>query len=265
MACHEPAFVWYELMTTDLDAAAQFYGAVVGWTIARGDPEHSGGMDYRMLVRDDGGHAGGALQLTPAMCEHGANPCWLPYLQVDDVDAKVAAIVAEGGTSLMPATTLPVGRIAMIADPQGVQIYLMKPVPPADMPDATSDVFSVTEPQHVRWNELASPDQYASMDFYARHFGFAYPDRMPMGDMGDYCFIAHGGVTLGAVMRQQSPTQPAAWLTYFGVTSIAAAKSSVEANGGIVMMGPHEVPGGDWIIVATDPQGAVFGCVGPKG
>ena len=59
------AFIWYELLTTDADAAAKFYGAVIGWKIdAAGNPGASGGRDYRSIVRDDGGSAGGVLQLT---------------------------------------------------------------------------------------------------------------------------------------------------------------------------------------------------------
>jgi predicted enzyme related to lactoylglutathione lyase len=44
-----------------------------------------------------------------------------------------------------------------------------------------------------------------------------------------------------------------------------AAKAAIEANGGRIRWGPMEVPGGQWIVVATDPQGAMFGVVGPKG
>ena len=33
------SFIWYELMPSDANAAAKFYGAVVGWKIAdRSDP-----------------------------------------------------------------------------------------------------------------------------------------------------------------------------------------------------------------------------------
>lgn len=267
------SFIWYELLTSDIDGAAAFYKAVVGWAISPHSATDgvtdgvidTGGMDYRMIERDDGGMAGGAMEITQDMQMGGARPCWLPYLAVDDVDAEVHAIVAAGGREQLPAFDLPVGRIAMVADPQGVPIYLMKPVPPAGNPDATSDVFSVTENQHVRWNELASPDQAASMAFYGKHFGFTFNDKMSMGDMGDYCFIGHHGQTLGAIMQRQSDQQPAMWLFYFGVPSIAAAKSAIEAGGGTVLMGPHEVPGGDWIVVAMDPQGAGFGLVGPKG
>ncbi len=222
-------------------------------------------MDYRHIVRDDGGSAGGMLTLIAEMLEHGARPQWLPYLYAENVDAKLAAIVGDGGEELMPAATLPVGRIAMVKDPQGVPIYLMTPVPPPGKEGVGSDVFSVTEPQRVRWNELASPDQQASMAFYSRHFGFEFNNSLPMGEMGNYCFIEHDGRTLGAIERQQDERQPAAWLLYFGVTTVAEAKRRIEAGGGTVLMGPHEVPGGEWIVTATDPQGAAFGVVGPKG
>lgn len=258
-------FIWYELTTTDPDAAARFYGPVVGWTIAAQPSPEAGGMDYRMIQRSDGGTAGGVLKLTGEMAANGARPCWMPYLYVADVDAKSAAIEREGGKTLMPAMDLPVGRIAMLADPQGVPIYIMTPIPPADKEDVASDVFSETEAQRVRWNELASPDQAASMDFYARHFGFEFNEKMSMGEMGDYCFIHHHGVRLGAISPRMNEQQPAMWMFYFGVPSIAEAKAKIEAGGGQVMMGPMEVPGGDWIVIALDPQGAGFGLVGPKG
>ena len=255
-------FIWYELMTSDPDAAADFYGAVIGWTVS--DPMPGSETDYRMIGRDDGGNAGGMLGLTPEMQQGGARPTWLPYLCTSDVDATLKAIEGEGGAVQMPATDLPVGRIAMVADPQGVPIYVMDPIPPDDASDAASDVFDEKAVQRVGWNELASPDLEASKAFYARHFGFEFNETMPMGEMGDYCFIDHDGRRLGAIMPRQSEEQPAAWLQYFRVQSIARAKTAVEAKGGTVIAGPMEVPGGDWIIVAIDPQGAGFGLVGAK-
>lgn len=258
------AFIWYELMTTDADAAAAFYGAVIGWTF-EGDGSGEGVMGYRLIRRADGGNAGGMLPLTTDMQAHGARPAWMPYLHVTGVDAALEAITAEGGAVRMPPMTLPVGRIAMVADPQGVPIYVMDPVPPPGREGETSDVFSPNAVQRVGWNELASPDLEASKAFYARHFGFEFNNVMPMGEMGDYCFIDHGGQTIGAMMQRQDPQAPVLWRFYFRVPSIAAAKAAVEAGGGQVLHGPHEVPGGDWIVIANDPQGAEFGLVGAKG
>lgn len=61
-------FIWYELLTSELDSALAFYGAVMGWTA-----QESGmpGLDYRILSAPDGA-LGGAMT-APA----GMPPCWL--------------------------------------------------------------------------------------------------------------------------------------------------------------------------------------------
>jgi hypothetical protein len=51
---------------------------------------------------------------------------------------------------------------------------------------------------------------------------------------------------------------PPHWLIYFRVPDINAAADRVKKNGGTVVNGPMEVPGGDWILNAIDPQGAAF-------
>ena len=51
------------------------------------------------------------------------------------------------------------------------------------------------------------------------------------------------------------------WLHYFTVDAIGAAEARVKAKGGEVLNGPHEVPGGSWIIQCRDPQGAMFALV----
>ncbi|MEY4760574.1 MAG: hypothetical protein RLZZ200_430 [Pseudomonadota bacterium] len=264
MSTKPGSFIWYELMTSDANAAAAFYGAVVGWKIG-GPAGVPGAMDYRMIQRSDGGNAGGVLQLSGDMLAHGAKPVWLAYLQVADVDAAISGIVADGGRLIMPRSDLPIGSIAMVADPMGTAFYVMAPIPPPGQPDATSDVFDPRLPQRIRWNELPSPDLARAKAFYAKHFGFEFNEVMPMGPMGDYCFIDRGGVRLGAVMQKPAESPSSSWLFYFGVASVLAAESAIRANGGTVMRGAHEVPGGDWIVIAADPQGAMFGVVGPKG
>ena len=257
-------FIWYELMTSDATAAARFYGAVVGWKIAN-SAEPQAGMDYRMITRGDGGYNGGVLSLTTDMVQHGARPAWVGYLYVADVDAALEAIVADGGGVLMPRRDLPVGSIAMVTDPMGVPFYVMTPIPPPGKPDARSDVFDVAAAQHVRWNELASSDQSRAKRFYAGHFGFEFRDSLSMGAMGSYDFIDHGGVRIGAIMQKPSQRPIGGWLFYFGVTSVTTAKAAIEKEGGKVLDGPHQVPGGDWTVTAIDPQGAAFGIVGPLG
>ena len=252
--------IWYELMTSDLAAATPFYHAALGWSIAANADPLAGGMDYRMIERSGGGFAGGAMALDPAMTAAGMKPCWQTYFGVDDVDATVAKVESLGGSVGMPAAAMEgVGRMAMLADPQGAMFYVMR-----GTSDESSDVFSVTEPGHCRWNELSTSNAPGALAFYQAALGFNQNGGMPMGEAGEYAFIAVGETTIGAISPVMSPGARPAWLPYFDTTSTAAAKPLIEANGGSVMMGPHEVPGGDWIIVAHDPQGAVFGIVGPK-
>jgi predicted enzyme related to lactoylglutathione lyase len=261
----EGSFIWYELMTSDPDGAARFYGAVVGWTVAaHGDAEAPGGVDYRLIVRSGGGHAGGVLALGADMIAGGARPGWLGYLYTPDVDAAIAAITADGGTVHMPANDLPVGRIAMLADPQGAPFYVMNPIPPEGAGDAPADVFSATEAQHVRWNELATSDPDAAIGFYQKHFGWGQEGAMDMGALGQYRFLQHGGAMIGAVMPLMEGYPVPAWTFYIGVDDIDRAVAAVTANGGRVASGPHEIPGGEFSANGVDPQGAAFGLVGPR-
>ncbi|HZC38548.1 MAG TPA: VOC family protein [Sphingomicrobium sp.] len=254
-------FIWYELMTPDAEGSKSFYDAVIGWNIGEGAAEFQG---YRMIGRSDGKFAGGVLPITDEMRQHGARPTWLGYLNVNDVDQSVAAIEQADGKALMPATDIPnVGRIAMVADPQGAPFYVMKPIPPADQPDAVSDVFSPSAEQRVGWNELSTSDPAAACRFYGEQFGWTSDEFMPMGEMGEYRFIDHHGLRVGAIAGT-SPGQQPHWRYYFRVPSIAQAKDTAEAKGGKIAMGPMEVPTGDWIIIGSDPQGAEFALVGGK-
>ena len=250
-------FIWYELMTADPEGAKEFYDAVVGWTISEGAPEFNG---YRMIGRSDGKSAGGVLPLTDEMQQHGARPTWLGYISVPDVDQATAAIEQAGGKALMPAFDIPnVGRIALVADPQGAPFYVMKATPPE--PKAQSDVFSPTEQQRVGWNELNTSDPAAARKFYVGQFGWDDSQFMDMGEMGEYRFLEQDGTRIGALCGVMPGGQPA-WRFYFRVPSIAKAKDVVTARGGTVRMGPMQVPTGDYIIIGSDPQGAEFALVG---
>jgi len=252
-------FIWYELLTPDIAGAKDFYDAVVGWNIA---DKSDFPNDYRMIGRSDGKFAGGAMQITDDMEQHGAKPTWLGYILVADVDRSVAAIEQAGGKTYMPAFDIPgVGRVAMVADPQGAPFYVMKPLPPEGDPNAKSDVFSPDAEQRVGWNELSTSDPVAARRFYGEQFGWTSDEFMPMGEHGEYRFFDHHGQRIGAVAGAMDGQQPH-WRYYFRVPSIAAAKQTAEAKGGKIVVGPMEVPTGDSIVIGIDPQGAEFALVG---
>ena len=255
-------FIWYELMTPDPEASKAFYDAVVGWTIGEAVAEYNG---YRMIGRSDGKFAGGILPLNEEMQQHGARPTWLGYILVPDVDQTAASIESAGGKSLMPANDIPnVGRIAMVTDPQGAPFYIMKPLPPEVDPNAKSDVFSVDQPQRIRWNELSTSDQDGAIAFYGDQFGWKQEGSMPMGEMGDYRFIQANGVNIGAIMSKPPQLPVSLWTYYIGVDDIDRAVAAINDGGGKVLNGPHEIQGGEFALNGLDPQGASFGLVGPR-
>ena len=255
------ALVWYELMTTDPKGAKAFYDAVVGWNLDIGG---MGSDSYHLIQRNDGGQAGGVLPLTDEMCAHGARPGWLGYIGVDDVDATVSEIEAGGGKTLMPAWDTPFGRIAMVADPQGVPFYVMKPIPPEGQEGKDNDVFSVDQPQHIRWNELMTSDPDAAIAFYTKQFGWTQEGEMSMGNMGAYRFLQRHGVGIGAVMGKTPEMPVSLWNYYIGVDDIDRAVDAINAGGGKILNGPMEIPGGEYALNGMDPQGAAFGLVGPR-
>jgi hypothetical protein len=247
-------------MTPDPEGAKTFYDAVVGWEIGPAVEEFKG---YRMIGRSDGKSAGGVMPLSDEMREHGARPVWLGYIHVPDVDQSVASIEQAGGKTFMAPFDIPnVGRIAMVADPTGAPFYVMKPAP--QDANSESDVFSPDQAEHIRWNELSTTDQDGAIDFYKRQFGWNQEGDMDMGEMGKYAFIQANGVAIGAIMRKPPQLPVSLWTYYIGVDDIDRAIDAINAGGGQVLNGPHEIPGGEFALNAMDPQGAPFGLVGPR-
>lgn len=251
MANPHGTYIWYELLTTDPAAAADFYGKIIGWTTA---PFGGGEHEYTIASAGSEGVAGIMKNPMPTA------PVWLGYVGVDDVDAAAAKLTALGGAIHMGPQDLPgVGRMAFVEDPQGVKFYLMRGSSPED-----STAFKPMADGHCNWNELITTDQDAALGFYSDMFGWEKSGAMPMGEMGEYSFINHHGEPIGAMMNKQPDWPHALWNYYFRVSGIDAAAERIKSHGGSVTFGPMEVPGGDWVVNGIDPQGAAFGIVGSK-
>jgi hypothetical protein len=251
----KPEFMWYELMTSDQDAAEAFYRAVVGWNMADAG---QAGMRYTILSAGDRG-MGGLMALPAEACEAGARPGWLGYVGVPDTDAAANHIVATGGAIHRGPDDIPdVGRFAVVADPGGAVFMLLTPLPRADAPPPAAP----TTPGLVSWHELySSIGQEAAFAFYSDQFGWETADLMDMGEMGQYRIFGSGGAAMGGMMDKPPQAPGSVWNFYVNVDGIDAAVERIRGNGGQVLMGPHEVPGGSWIVQATDPQGAAFALV----
>lgn len=249
-----PQFVWYELMTTDCDAAEAFYRTVMGWSAREGGVVP--GRRYT-IVSAGGAPVGGLMPLSETGCATVPGAVWSGYVGVENVDASVAQVREAGGKSLRDAEDIPeVGRFAVVADPYGAVFLLFQPARDEAPPQAAADA-----PGHVGWRELHTDDGEGAIAFYASLFGWTKGDAIDMGGHGVYQIFSVGGVPAGGVMTR-SPDAPAPfWLFYFNVEGIDAATSRVRNGGGRIIAEPMQVPTGSWIAPCLDPQGAIFALV----
>ncbi len=243
------AFVWYDLATTDPDAAGRFYQEVVGWA-AEPVPE----MDYTLL-RAGETRAAGIMSLPPNLRVAGIRPHWTGYILTDDVDRMATKVEQHGGCLRYGPQDIPgVGRVAAMTDPQGPLFYLFKAA------GASQGDPGPMRPGHVGWHELIATDHAKAFEFYGALFGWTRGQAIDMGPMGTYQLFGYGGADRGGMMNGPGGVPPH-WLFYFVVEGIDAAKARIEAAGGTVTSGPMEVPGGAWTVRGQDPQGAAFALV----
>ncbi|MGW5928940.1 VOC family protein [Streptomyces anulatus] len=126
------SFLWAELYTSDVPAAAAFFNNVFGWGTDQLKVE---GTDYTYTTVHPAGAGpeasfGGLVRMGDVPSEAARGPHWLPYFAVADVDATVATAKRLGGTETLAAMDVPgVGKMANVADPFGAVFAIMRPEP----------------------------------------------------------------------------------------------------------------------------------------
>jgi hypothetical protein len=241
-------FLWHELLTSDTAAAIDFYTKVVGWKT-----EAWTGMPEYMMWVGSRGPVGGVMTLPEEARQMGSPPTWLAHIGTPNADATAEQAVRLGGKVLKPAVSIPtVGRFVILADPQGAVFSAFTPETPMAMDiEAKAGDFC--------WHELITTDTDAGFRFYSQLFGWEKTDSMDMGPSGTYQLFGWPGVSQGGVYRKPAEMQaPPSWMHYTEVPDVRKVTPRIKELGGMVIMGPHQIPGGGWIVIATDPQGAAF-------
>jgi predicted enzyme related to lactoylglutathione lyase len=241
--------LWYELMTTDVKAADRFYQTVVGWTSA---PFEGSPQPYTMFKRSGGTPAAGLMARPEGV---SAPPFWAMYVGVPQLEDAAAHIKRLAGDECSPVIEVPtVGRLQMMKDPQGAAFYIYEPATAEQPPEAAAEVGEAS------WHELMTTDAPAAMTFYREVFGWQPSEALDMGSMGQYQMFNRPHGMIGGIMNRppEMAHVPPNWQIYFRVPDIPAAVERINANGGTILNGPMEVPSGDWVVNAMDPQGAAF-------
>lgn len=244
--------VWYELLTSDPKGAIAFYSDVIGWKT-----EPFGGEDYTMWVGGQG-PLGGVTLLPEVAKKMGAPPYWQVNVEVANVDDTVAKVKELGGAIFVVETVPTVGRFAVIADPQGAAIAVYTP-------ERSGESHDITKNGEFSWHELYTTDYEAAFKFYNTIAGWERLGEFDMGAMGKYLLWGRDGKQLGGMMNKpkEMADKPPGWLFYITTDTLDATLERAKAKGGRVLMGPHEVPGGQRIVQMVDPQGAAFALVTP--
>jgi uncharacterized protein len=118
------AVSWFEIPTTQLDAAQAFYEAVLGQTLRRETMGPSQGAVFPYDRAADG--VGGALMMGPSAPKVSSGGT-LVYLDASpSLDAALARAVAQGGSVAQARTALPpgMGFFAHITDLDGNRVGL---------------------------------------------------------------------------------------------------------------------------------------------
>ena len=246
-------FVWYELMTTDVEGAKAFYGKVVGWGSREAPNSH-----YTLFTAGQTA-ASGLINLPPDAKERGARPQWVGYINVDDVDGAVTRVKEFGGTVHIPPTEArDISRFSVVADPQSATFVLVKWHDPGRQPPYDPGALG-----HVGWCEFLATDWERAFAFYREIFRWqkAVADVDPAGT---YQQFSAAGQTVGGMFNKPAAAPVAFWLYYFNVDDVGAAAERVRADHGTILEGPTDIPGGGRVVRCTDPQGAMFALIGKQ-
>ncbi len=119
-------FCWNELMTRDAARAKDFYAKTLGWSFSTMPMGEMG--DYHLAMIGETMVAGIMEMGGPDF--EGVPEHWFSYVEVDEVEPRVALLEQAGGTVVRPPFDVPgVGRIAIVQIPGGAMQGWMKPVP----------------------------------------------------------------------------------------------------------------------------------------
>ena len=247
-------FIWYELMTSDAEAAKAFYAEVMGW----GTKDASvPGLAYSLFTAGKAS-VSGLLQLPEDAREMGVRPSWTGYVGVDDVDATADRIKQLGGAVYVPPRDIPnVSRFSVVADPQTATLALLKWLNPGQDEPAELNALG-----RVGWHELLAADWEKAWAFYGELFDWQKAFHTGMRDT--YQLFSVGGQTIGGMFTKPPRVAVPFWLYYFNTGDIDAAAKRVTAGSGQILNGPIEAPSGSWVVQCTDPQGAIFALVGKR-
>jgi predicted enzyme related to lactoylglutathione lyase len=241
---------WVNVMAPDPAAAADFYGAVLGWEPVSEDTYFIGKLRGREVA---------SISPLPPGREPAPPAQWMTHVCVADVDATNEKATAAGGTIIAGPLDFPTHRMSVISDPIGATFCTWQ-----SLTRAGAQV--VNEPGAYAMSQLETPDSERAAAFYGELFGWT-TETFEMGEDSITMFRLPGYVggepeqpvsrEVVATMSRVPEGTPARWAVDFWVHDVDAAARTAEERGGAVVEGPYDMPMGREAVLA-DAGGATF-------
>ncbi|MCW1969874.1 MAG: VOC family protein [Anaerolineae bacterium] len=236
---------WADLMTTDPDAAREFYGKLFGWTYFMSGPEFG---YYSNAALGNNVVAG----LGPIPPDTTMPAAWTVYLASDNVDADSAKVSELGGQVVTPPMTIgEFGRMVICVDPTGAVFGMW---------ESNQHIGAVITDEHgtMTWHEVNSREAAKAKDFYCALHGQT-SQLMPTME---YYMLNLGSKTVAGVLQMDAQWEgiPPHWMVYFAVNNTDATIEQTVALGGKMLVPAFDTPFGR-VSVLADPQGASFSVI----
>ncbi|MCX5377069.1 VOC family protein [Streptomyces sp. NBC_00091] len=252
----EGAPCWVDAMFTDVEAAKEFYGDVLGWTFGEASSEYG---NYTQAYSD--GKAVAAV--VPPMPGGDAPSQWCLYFASADAAATAEKIKAAGGTLMMePMQVGPFGTMAIAKEPSGAVFGVWQP-------GEHKGFEKVGEAGGYAWAEVFTREPDKADEFLAQVFPYG-SQQMEAGDDPemagmDFKVFSVGGPENAVLGRMKMgdefpPEIPSYVQVYFAVPNCDEAIEKTKARGGALHFGPMDSPFGRFAAL-TDPQGAAFAVI----
>jgi len=235
---HQGKFVWYDLLTVDVEAAEDFYGSLLGWSFKK-----QGG--YTVIMNKDKAVAGMIEVKAKDKEVHAAR--WLVSLSVPDVEKAVILVRRAGGiVHEGPVDLVNRGRGALVRDPQGAQLILLHSSG-GDPEDVDPEIGAWL------WVELWSSEIQDSLAFYEELGGY---ESVAWED--DYWLLKKDGKWRGGIRFIAEKDLEMRWVPTVRVVDTVVTSRYAEMLGGRVLVEPGDVSQNESAALIEDPAGALF-------
>jgi predicted enzyme related to lactoylglutathione lyase len=236
-------FCWFELVTSDQNAAKDFYTNLFGWT-AEDSP--MGPDEVYTMLSHDGKNVGALYGMNAQQKERGVPPHWNLYISSDNVDETTKKAESLGAKAIMqPFDVMEFGRMSLIQDPSGAMFCLWQA-------KSHHGAGLYGDPGSFCWSELYTKDPAASKDFYTQLLGWS------TGGDEYYTEWKNADKSIGGMMNIQKEwgEVPPHWMSYVLVNNCDETIAKAKSLGAKVFVEPQDIPNMGRFAIFDDPQGA---------